>query len=304
MNTVDIRLFYKEILLLGRNMDFETFFNNRGSNAAIFLSGGGSNAEALLAPAPKSWRPTVLVTDYPQSSRARALAEQFDLPLVEADIRAFYAAHGLESIALSTARGREVRELWTDSIRSKLAPFNIGFGILAGFVSLTNITSDFPCLNIHPGDLTYEIAGRRELVGLHTIPVEKAILQGHPFLRSSVIVAMPFQSEADIDSGPILGISEPVPVELGSRTLDDLRAIAAARPPKKPRGGWLDPLEFLAREHQERLKIHGDLVIYPRIVEDFAAGRFRLHEKHLYYDSQPVRTVEYLKNGVRPILIS
>lgn len=285
-------------------MNFEIFFNNHGPGAAIFLSGGGSNAEALLAAAPKSWRPTVLVSDYPQASRARALSEQFGIPLIEADIRAFYAAHGLESIALSTARGREVRDLWTDSMRRKLAPFDIGFGILAGFVSLTNITSDFPCLNIHPGDLTYEIDGRRELVGLHTVPVEKAILQGLPFLRSSVIVAMPFQSEADIDSGPILGISEPVPVELGSRTLNELRAIAAARPPKKPRGGWQDPLESLAREHQERLKIDGDLVIYPRVVEDFAAGRFRLREKRLYYDSHPVRTVEYLKTGVRPLPVS
>lgn len=281
-------------------MDFEIFFNHHGSRAAIFMSGGGSNAEALLATR-SGWNAAALVTDYPETSRARELSARFGIPLVEEDIRAFYAAHGLNSITLSTARGREVRDLWTDSIRRKLAPFGVDFGILAGFVSLTNITSDFPCLNIHPGDLTHEVNGRRDLVGLHTVPVEKAILQGLPFLRSSVIVAMPFKSEADIDSGPILGISEPVPVELGGATLEELRAIAAARPRRKPAGGWGDRLESLARAHQERLKTQGDLVIYPRVVEDFAAGHFRFRGGRLYYKSQPVRTVEYPTKGVRPV---
>jgi folate-dependent phosphoribosylglycinamide formyltransferase PurN len=282
-------------------MDFEIFFNRHGVRAAIFMSGSGNNAEALLSAPPENWRPVALVTDYPQSSRAGELARRFDIPLIEEDIRAFYAAHGLSSIALSTERGREVRDLWTESLRRKLAPFNVDFGILAGFVSLTNLTSDFPCLNIHPGDLTCEADGRRLLVGLHTVPVEKAILEGLPYLRSSVIVAMPFKSEADIDSGPILGISEPVPVELDGMTLDELRAVAAARPPRKPAGGWGDRLEALAKAHQERLKFHGDLVIYPRIVEDFAAGNFRLQGHCLYYKSQPVRTVEYQRKGVCPI---
>ncbi len=281
-------------------MDFDKFFNDHGTNAAIFLSGSGSNAEALLNTR-HGWNAAVLVTDYPETSRAREIAAQFGIPLIEADIREFYKAHGLETIALNTERGREVRNLWTDSIRRKLAPYKVDFGILAGFVSLTNITSSFPCLNVHPGDLTYEVDGRRELVGLHTIPVEKAILFGLPYLRSSVIVAMPFNSEADIDSGPILGVSEPVPVELGGVTLDELKRVAAARPPKKPRGGWGDLLEKVAQAHQERLKFQGDLVIYPRVVEDFAAGNFSIAEGQLYYKSQPVQTVEYSSKGVKLI---
>ncbi len=281
-------------------MNFDDFFNNHGPRAAIFLSGSGSNAEHLLNSSKAAWQPVVLVTDYPETSRARELSRIFNIPLIEADIRKFYADAGLQTISLATDQGRAVRDQWTDSIRQKLAPFHIDFGILAGFVSLTNITGDFPCLNIHPGDLTYEVEGRRVLVGLHTLPVERAILAGLTYLRSSVIVTKPFNSEADIDSGPILGISMPIPIELPV-SLPELRRIAENRPARKPRGGWNDELERIAQQHQERLKHGGDLKIYARVIEDFASGKFTLKDDALYYNRQPVKTVEYLDNGVRLI---
>lgn len=281
-------------------MNFEYFFNNHGSRAAIFLSGSGSNAEHLLASGSNTWKPVVLVTDYPETSRARELSRTFNIPLVEADIRKFYTNAGLQTISLATEQGPTVRDQWTALIREKLIPYQVDFGILAGFVSLTNITGDFPCLNIHPGDLTYEVDGRRTLVGLHTLPVERAILAGLAYLRSSVIVTKPFNSESDIDSGPILGISPPIPVELPV-SLEELRQIARNRPTKKPRGGWNDELEKIAQQHQERLKYDGDLKIYFRVIEDFAAGRFTLKDDVLYYNHQPVKTVEYLDNGVRLI---
>ena len=68
--------------------------NSRVKNAAVFLSGSGTNAEALLndiqndSDAP--WRASVLVTDKPETSRAREIAAKFNLPLVEHDIIAFY----------------------------------------------------------------------------------------------------------------------------------------------------------------------------------------------------------------------
>ena len=47
-----------------------------------------------------------------------------------------------------------------------VATFLVSLGILAGFVPLTNLTSDFPCLNVHPADLTVTAPdGRRLLAG-------------------------------------------------------------------------------------------------------------------------------------------
>lgn len=97
------------------------------------------------------------------------------------------------------------------ALRELVLPWKIDFGVLAGFVPLCNITADLPCLNVHPGDLTVETDGRRILAGLHFKPVETAILAGHPALRSSVILAQPFEGsgEAEMDSGPVLGVSRP-----------------------------------------------------------------------------------------------
>ncbi|MFA5206219.1 MAG: hypothetical protein WC708_17620, partial [Lentisphaeria bacterium] len=128
--------------------------------AAIFLSGGGSNAERLLAglaaaPADTPWTAAALVTDAPETSRARELGARFNVPVVAEDIRAFYRAHGETRVSLATPKGRELRTAWTGRLRAALQPLAPDFGVLAGFVPLCNITGDFPCLNVHPGDLTY-----------------------------------------------------------------------------------------------------------------------------------------------------
>ncbi len=146
---------------------------------AIFLSGSGSNAEKLLAdPAVRSAAdPVVLVTDAPEKSRAGEIAAQYDLPLVALNMREFYREHGLQSISLATEEGRQVRELWTNALREMLRDYQIDFAVLAGFEPLSNITNDFPCLNVHPGDLSKVHAdGNRIYVGLHNRPVELALL--------------------------------------------------------------------------------------------------------------------------------
>ena len=114
----------------------------RPRRAALFLSGQGSNAEALLcdlASRPADYAVSCLVTDAPETSRARELAARFGLPLVEHDLKAFYAAHGASSTSLATPEGRRLRELWTAELRRKLAGYPIDFGIMAGFMTLCNI---------------------------------------------------------------------------------------------------------------------------------------------------------------------
>ena len=286
-----------------------TFFTTPGgriARIAVFMSGSGTNAEALLRYCAEhsgcGFQVSLIVTDAPESSRARRLAADWGIPLVEHDIRAFYAARGESAIALVSERRRAIREEWTKELCALLAPCGIDFGVLAGFVPLCNITADLPCLNVHPGDLTIEVNGRRILAGLHFRPVESAILSGHSFLRSSVILAQPFEGsgEAEMDSGPVLGVSCPVPVDLGGESVAALAAVRDAR----IRAPYRDKLREVAACNVERLKVEGDHVVLPRTVEDFAAGRFGRDERGgLYFHNEgawiPCRTVEYGLEGRR-----
>lgn len=258
--------------------------DSRGARprAAIFLSGSGSNAERLLEDRRRQTDPAydvvALVTDAPAVSRALAIGQAHGIPVVANDIRAFYRERGETRVSLATPAGRELRDQWTAELRRQLAPYAVDFGVLAGFVPLTNLTGDFPCLNVHPGDLTYLKNGQRYLVGLHTVPIERAILEGLPFLRSSVIQSLPYTGIGDdMDNGPLLGISAPVPVNLPPDTgLEALRQVAAARPPVRPPGGYKDALEAVAKHHQERLKEGGDWLVFPPVVAAFAQGRYAL----------------------------
>ncbi|MBN1864079.1 MAG: hypothetical protein JW808_04195 [Victivallales bacterium] len=286
-------------------------------NAALFVSGSGTNAERVLEHELRdsretcSWNPALIVTDAPEKSRAREISERYGLPLVEHDIKRFYQDRGESRVSLAGERGRGIREEWTEELRHRLEPYRIDFGVLAGFVPLTNITGDFPCLNVHPGDLTVESDGKRELVGLHTLPVERAILAGHRVMRSSVIVAQPYTgSGGGMDTGPILGVSGEVDIELNGHNLGELIELASSRPGARPPGGYKDLLEELARHNQKRLKENGDWVVLPPVVRDFAMGRFALSQDGgLLYEAggewKAVQTVEYYPDGrKRPRSIS
>lgn len=277
--------------------------SNAPLQGALFMSGSGSNAEKILdfkiANPGGSWNPAVIVTDSPQKSRAREISDKYYLPLVELDIREFYKQRGEARMSLMTERGREIREEWTNTLRGILKPFAIDFGILAGFVPLTNITADFPCLNVHPGDLTVEENGSRLLVGLHTIPIEIAILKGLKTLRSSVIIAQSYTGAGgEMDTGPILGISTPVDIDFQGYSLGRLRDIAAQRPDSRPVGGYKDQLEDLAKHNQELLKCGGDWIVFPPVVEDFAGGKFACDDNGslLFLENGewiPIKTNEY-----------
>lgn len=271
---------------------------NRRPRAAIFLSGSGSNAEKLLTAYRENPNPAMeivcLVTDLPETSRARELGERFALPVVENDIRKFYADHGVTKVSLMTEEGRRLREEWTDILRDLLKPYDIDFGIFAGFIPLCNITSDFPCLNVHPGDLTYIKNNERYLVGLHTIPIERAILEGLTTLRTSVIIAEPYTGKGDdMDKGAIIGLSDEVAIDFCGHSLEELKACFAARPTKRPKGGYADVLEQVASHNQERLKEGGDWLVFPPSAEAFACGRYYRDDVYnLYYKTDDDKFVQ------------
>lgn len=272
--------------------------------AAIFLSGNGSDTEKILSDfaehkASRHWTPELLVTDRPKTSRAAEIARKYGLPLVEHGIAAFYRSHGSEKVTIATPEGRRIRELWTAALLEKLRPFDLDFAVLAGFITLTNIAAVLPCLNVHPGDLTYEKDGRRLLTGLHTVPVELAILEGLDYLRCSVILVRPFSGKAEeVDSGHILGISEKMPLDLQGHSLEELRAIFRSRTHGHFHGANRDLLFDLACHNQELLKPAGDHVVYHRVIDDFAAGSFSESDSGtLLYRGDPVKTVEYRADG-------
>jgi len=285
----------REIEFCAMNDDCRIFLGDvpdtRPVSFAVFLSGSGSNAERLLLdPAVRACAvPQLLVTDAPRRSRAAELGKLFQLPVVALDLRDFYRDHGLDTTSLATAEGQRVRELWTDELRARLRGYPIDFGVLAGFAALSNITRDFPCLNVHPGDLgVTDDAGRRVLVGLHTRPVESAILLGHAALRSSVILAESFSGQGDgMDNGILLGVSPEVRMNLAPERREELRKIQAARPPRRPAGGWHDELFRLARREQERLKRLGDHKVLPGVVRDFARRCFAVRNDTLLYRPNP-----------------
>ncbi|HJO94585.1 MAG TPA: hypothetical protein QF753_14395 [Victivallales bacterium] len=257
-------------------------------NAAIFISGSGTNAENILNLKEENknsnWKPCVIVTDAPLKSRAKEIADKYKIPFIVHDIRQFYKNNGETRVSILTDKGREIRKKWTDELRIMLSPYNIDFGILAGFIPLCNIMADFPCLNVHPGDLTITNNNRRLLVGLHTVPIEAAILNNYSYLRSSVIVAQPYTGKGgNMDSGPILGISGKVNIDLNNIPLDELKIIAAKRPLKRPIGGYKDLLEKIAENNQNTLKENGDWVVFPKVIDDFAANKFAYDDDEKLY---------------------
>jgi len=283
-----------------RNL-LENLNGEKMPHGAIFMSGNGSNAEKVLAFHKKTsarWLPSVIITDAPEKSRAAEIAAKYDLPLVELSIREFYRQYGEDKISLASENGRRIRELWTAALREKIAPFNIDFGILAGFMPLSNITGDFPCLNVHPGDLTVERDGRRIFVGLHAVPTELAIINNFKTIRSSVIIAQSYTGQGgEMDSGPILGISPELELDLRGFSHAQLLAVYNNRPAQKPVGGWKDVLSEIATVNQEHLKEKGDWIVFPQVVNDFATGKFALEDGKLYFKKEntwnKVNTIEY-----------
>ena len=122
------------------------------ARVAVFLSGSGSNARKLLSVSTSgsecSYEIVVLVTDAPETSAAGTLAKEYALRLIELDIKKFYAEHGEEKIALNTPRRCELRDEWSDKLYQLVEPYQIDFGVLAGFVPLSNIVGKIPCLKI------------------------------------------------------------------------------------------------------------------------------------------------------------
>ena len=76
-------------------------------------------------------------------------------------------------------------------------------------------------------------------------------------------------------------------MNLAPERREALRKIQAARPARRPAGGWHDELFRLARREQERLKRQGDHKVLPGVVHDFARRCFAVRNGILLYRPSP-----------------
>jgi folate-dependent phosphoribosylglycinamide formyltransferase PurN len=246
----------------------------RPMRVAAFMSGSGTNIMRLLEHEQRlktqgDDSPFETVFIFSDRSDGRCAGERIalenGLPYFSYDIRAFHQKRGLKRSVL-TADGLAARQEYDRIAGSLVKAFEIDVIALGGYMSYTTLNR---CVNVHPADLSICLPdGRRKYVGDDA--VKDAIAAGETSLRASTL-----WTDQGVDTGPLLMVSEPLPVTL-RESLD-----ALVKDPGR--------LRQTADGHQERLKEVGDWKIFPRTVEMIARGRFALDdENHVYVEGRPV----------------
>jgi len=251
---------------------FDPQKTGRPMRVAGFMSGSGTNISRLLehqrALADQGESPFELVFIFSDRSDGRCRGEEIALeagiPYASSDIRRFHQAKGLKRTA-ATEEGYAARQEY-DAVAAQLCKaFEIDLVALGGYMSFITLE---PCVSVHPADLSIlDQAGQRCLIGDDA--VFEAIVAGQSELRSSTLL-----TDQGVDSGPLLMVSEALPVRLDA-PLEQLKADPAR-------------LRQAADEYQERLKEAGDWRIFPLTIQYVAQGRFALDESGaVFFDGKP-----------------
>ena len=240
-----------------------------------FMSGSGTNIIKLIElgkrlKAAEGVSPFEIIFIFSDRSDGACAGEKIaldnGLPYFSYDTRAFHRLRSLKR-TVKTPEGLAARKEYDHRVARKLVEaFKIDVIALGGYMSYITLSR---CINVHPADLSIcQPDGRRKYVGDNA--VSDAISAGEPVLRSSTL-----WTDEGVDTGPLLMVSDPVPVEL-PEPLETL---------KKDEASYLKVVE----QHQEKLKELGDWKIFPRTVEMIARGRFALDERNcVYVDGKPV----------------
>jgi folate-dependent phosphoribosylglycinamide formyltransferase PurN len=246
----------------------------RSMRVAAFMSGSGTNIMKLIRleqdlKAEEGASPFEVVFVFSDRSDGLCAGEKIafksGLPYFSYDTRVF---HRLRSIKRSvrTPEGMAARREYDGVAAELVKAFDIDVIALGGYMSYITLGR---CVNVHPADLSIQTPqGTRKYVGDNA--VRDAIAAGEGTLRASTL-----WTDEGVDTGPLLMVSEPLPVKL----LEPLDALIR------------DEEKFLktVQDHQERLKEAGDWKIFPRTIEMIARGRFALDEKNrVYLDGGPV----------------
>jgi folate-dependent phosphoribosylglycinamide formyltransferase PurN len=246
----------------------------RPMRVAAFMSGSGTNIIQLLAHQKRithqggvpAFEVIFIFSDRSDGSSAgERIALENGLPYFSYDVRAFHRLRSLKR-TVKTPEGLAARREYDQLAKKLVQAFDIDAIALGGYMSYLTLNR---CVNVHPADLSIHLPdGRRRYVGDRA--VYDAIVAGETSLRASTL-----WTDEGVDTGPLLMVSDPIPVNLPGpldRVLRDEKRFRR-----------------MVDEHQERLKAAGDWKILPRTVEMIAQGRFALDEdSRVYVDGNPV----------------
>ena len=253
---------------------FDPEKTGRPMRVAGFMSGSGTNIMKLIEQEKRlrtqeGTSPFKVIFIFSDRSDGACAGEKIALdnaiPYFSYDIRTFHQVRSLKR-NVNTPEGLEARKKYDRVAKRLVETFNIDVIALGGYMSYTTLNR---CVNVHPADLSVCLSnGRRKYVGDNA--VHDAISAGETMLRASTL-----WTDKGVDTGPLLIVSEPLPVEL----------------PEPLESLIKDKEKFLevVGEHQEQLKAVGDWKIFPLSIEMISRGRFALDEKnHVYVDGEPV----------------
>ena len=253
---------------------FDAEKRGRPMRVAAFMSGSGTNIMRLLdhekglgAQEGRSPFETVFIfSDRSDGASAgEKIALENALPYFSYDIRGYHARKSIKR-TVANAEGLAARRAYDRVAETLVKAFHIDVIALGGYMSYTTLGK---CVNVHPADLSLlDSYGNRKYVGDHA--VQDAIAAGERVLRSSTL-----WTDDGVDTGPLLMVSDPLPVTL-PEPLEDL---------VRDRGRF----EQVVDHHQEQLKEAGDWKIFPGTIELIARGRFAFDSQgQVHLDGLPV----------------
>jgi len=233
--------------------------NKNGTmRCAGLISGSGSNLCRILEHQQKlienegssPFEVVVILTDNPNSN-AYEIGKKFEIPVIVNDIKAFYKKHDRPRSDLT------LRAEFDRVSVQLLEKHKVDLAIYAGYMSIVTrpIIEAFLGVNVHPADLSVRENGKRKYTGDHA--VRDAILSGEEAIHSSTHLV-----EVEVDNGPLFIISAPVKVEI----------------PENLSLNNKEDLKEIENFNQERLKVDGDWIIFPKTIEAIARSHYQTDE--------------------------
>lgn len=254
--------------------------SNGVMRVAGFMSLGGSTLLKMIDYTENVFRETgkypfkfaMIFTDNNDKSKAAKIGKEKGILVCYNDLMSFCQRQGVDW------RDLIARREYDDITDKHLEAEGVNVIAMAGYMLKATYTltdkNGRVCLNSHPCDLTKtDDIGRRKYTGAKA--VAKAILDRAPELRATINIAKYSHVEADnrVDGGPVLMISDPLPITL-SPGFDY---------------NYSQQVKIAADDHQDRLKLIGDHLIYPKTLEYIAQGRFAGDKYgNIYFDEKRI----------------
>jgi folate-dependent phosphoribosylglycinamide formyltransferase PurN len=203
----------------------------------------------------------VIFTDN-ANSNAFQIGKKYDIPVICRDKKGFYGIRG------QSTKNLELREEFDEENVQMLKSRDIHAAAYAGYMSIATdpLIEAFLGINVHPADLSVMENKKRKYTGDHA--VRDAILAGEKYIKSTTHII-----DKEVDHGKILMISKPLEVILDKdfNQRDE------------------ESLKKAEKLNQDKLKQHGDWVIFPMTLLFIADGRYAKDDSgNLYFDGKAI----------------